>query len=174
MLLQKFRAAIALGVAATITMSCEPAGTLGGSSGRTNDYLVARQALETGNYSLAIQRYERMLSFTGEAAGRIQLEYAHSLLRAGRFDDVIEVSDGLAAAHGGALRASALAIRGTARHQRARAMMAQGQRGAAPRALLQGARADLAEFLNSHPKLDAAGSMAARAQLVDVDLRDAG
>ncbi len=174
MLLQRIRAAVAVGVVASITMSCEPAGTLGGSSGRANDYLVARQALETGNYSLAIQRYERMLSFTGEAAGRIRLEYAHSLLRAGRFDDAIEVSDELVAAHSGSLRASALAIRGTARHQRAREFMAQGQRAPEARALLQAARADLGQFLNSHPALDAAGAMAARAQLIEVDLRDAG
>lgn len=174
MLLQKFLAAIALGAGSIALMSCEPAGTLAGSSGRTNDYLVARQALETGNYTLAIQRYERLLSYTGEAAGRVQLEYAHSLLRAGRFADAISISDSLIAVHGGSLEASALAIRGTARHQQSRELMAQGRRDSELRSLLQGARADLGRFLSTHPQLDAAGAMAARAQLIDVDLREAG
>jgi len=155
-------------------MSCEPAGTLSGGSGRTNDYLVARQALETGNYDLAIRHYERLLSFTGDAAGRIQLEYAHSLLRGGRFADAIAVSDSLIAANGGSLEASALAIRGTARHQQARELIAQGKGGAELPRLLQSARADLNLFLTTYPNLDAAGAMTARVQLIDVDLREIG
>ncbi|MFN7003514.1 MAG: hypothetical protein ACK4NW_08810 [Roseinatronobacter sp.] len=171
---QKFSVAISVGLLATVLMSCEPSGTLPGGSGTANDYLVARQALETGNYTLAVQRYQRLVTQTGDAAGRLQLEFAHSLLRAGRFEDAIVAASGVISGSSGSLAASAMAVRGTARHQHARDLIAQGQRGDVPRKLLLGAQSDLAEFLRSHPQLDSAGAMAARSQMIGVDLQDAG
>lgn len=170
---RRLSAALGLMVVAWALSSCEPAGTLPGG-GRDNDYLVARQALETGNYTLAIARYERLLSQAGDSAGRLRLEYAHSLLRAGDFDKAIAVSTGLIDRHDGSLRASARAVRGTARHQIARQRIAQGQTGAETRRLLQAAQADLATFLETHPGLDAAGAMATRARLVAADLAKTG
>lgn len=174
MIARKFSVAASVCVMAVLLMSCEPAGTVSGGGGRANDYLVARQALETGNYTLAVQRYRRLVTQTGDAAGRLQLEYAHSLLRAGQFEDAIDAASGIISGSSGSLAANARAVRGTARHQHARDLLAQGQRGDAPRALLLGAQSDLAEFLRSHAQLDAAGAMAARAQMIAVDLREAG
>ncbi|WP_397543456.1 hypothetical protein [Roseovarius salis] len=158
---------------AMVLMSCEPAGTLLGG-GRADDYRVARQALETGDYSLAITRYERLLQQAGPSAGRLQLEYAHSLLRAGEYGEAISVSSELAENHSGSVRASALAVRGTARHQLARGMIASGGSGEEVRRLLETAQADLSRFLETHPKLDAAGAMAKRSQLISEDLRATG
>ncbi|MCC5963468.1 MAG: hypothetical protein JJU09_10105 [Rhodobacteraceae bacterium] len=159
---------------AMLLASCEPAGTLGGSSGSANDYLVARQALETGNYALAIRRYERLIDQAGTSAGRLQLEYAHSLLRAGQFERAIASSSELLQTSDGSVAANARAVRGTARHEAARSLIAQGQSGAEARSLLEGARSDLGAFVESHPQLDAAGAMAARLQMIASDLRGLG
>jgi len=169
------RAFRALGILAMawVLASCEPAGTLMGG-GRQNDYLVARQALETGNYTLAIERYQQLLTESGDSAGRLRLEYAHSLLRGGDFDRAISVSTTLIDRHDGSLGASARAVRGTARHQLARQRLAAGQTGAETRRLLQAAQADLATFLDTHPGLDAAGAMAKRAQIISADLQKTG
>ena len=150
--------------------SCEAAGTLAGG-GAQSDYLVARQALETGNYDLAVRRYDRLMGTLDSAsAARVQLEYAHALLRANRFDDAIAAADPLIAGQSGSIQASALAVRGTARHEAARARLAQGQADGATRALLESAREDLTRFTRQNESLDTAGSMRARLQLIDADL----
>ncbi|MCB1396390.1 MAG: hypothetical protein H6898_07015 [Rhodobacter sp.] len=154
--------------------ACEAAGTLAGG-GAQSDYLVARQALETGNYDLAIRRYSSLMTqMDATRATRLQLEYAHALLRGDRYDDAIAAADALIGAQDGAIRASALAVRGTARHEAARLRIAQGQSDAMTRALLEGARDDLAAFLAQHASLDTAGSMRARQQLVAADLQAMG
>ncbi len=154
--------------------SCEAAGTLPGGGPRS-DYSVARQALETGNYTLAIRRYENLIaSQEGRSAARLQLELAHALLRANRFDDAIVLASRLTGRQGDSIEASALAVRGTARHEAARALIERGDRGAQSRTLLEGARDDLAAFLRGHAALDAAGSMRARAQLIEADLAGLG
>ena len=164
-----FALAVLIGLA-----GCEAAGTLAGG-GTQSDYLVARQALETGNYDLAIRRYSRLIDgMDTRGAARLQLEYAHALLRGDRFQDAAGAADGLIASNEGSIRASAQAVRGTARHEAARQRLAEGQRDADTRALLTGARADLASFLASHGALDSTGSMRARAQLIAADLQDLG
>lgn len=151
--------------------SCEAAGTLPGAGPRS-DYLVARQALETGNYALAARRYEVLIGRVAPgSARRVELEYAHALLRADRHEQAIAVASGLIGAADGAIAGSALAVRGTARHEAARARIDRGDRGPETRALLVGARDDLAAFLRAHSALDAGGSMRARAELVASDLR---
>lgn len=160
--------------AAFLLASCEAAGTLPGGGPRS-DYTVARQALETGNYTLAIRRYESLIAGQeGRSAARLQLELAHALLRANRFDDAINLASRLTDRQGDSIEASALAVRGTARHEAARERMERGENGAELRALLQGARADLSAFLSDHAALDAAGSMRARVQLIDADLAGLG
>lgn len=164
---------------ALLLASCENTGGVS-SGGLRNDYLVARQALETGNYDLAIRRYRAALHRTGAADGsshggshgRLRLEYAHSLLRANRFDEAIAQADLLAGHAEGSVRSSALAVRGTARHELAR--QSGDPRGAEARDLLTGARADLAAFLQAHPGLDAAEAMQRRLDLVQADLARAG
>lgn len=160
--------------AVLLMASCEAAGTLPGGGPRS-DYSVARQALETGNYTLAIRRYESLIaSQEGRSAARLQLELAHALLRADRFDEAINLASRLTGRQGDSIEASALAVRGTARHEAARARIERGENGAELRALLQGARDDLTAFLRDHAALDAAGSMRARAQLIKADLAGLG
>lgn len=167
----------ATGLALSILMglaACEAAGTLAGG-GTQSDYLVARQALETGNYDLAIRRYSSLMDgMTPQTAARVQLEYAHALLRGDQFQAAANAADGLIASNEGSIRASALAVRGTARHEAARSRLAQGQNDATTRGLLQGARDDLASFLSQHASLDSSGSMRARAQLIAADLQSLG
>jgi len=150
--------------------SCENAGTMAGGGARS-DYLVARQALETGNYNLAVRRYEVLIGQVAPGtARRIELEYAHGLLRADRHEDAIQVASGLVGAADGSIRASALAVRGTARHEAGRLRIDRGDRGPETRALLNAAREDLTAFLRAHGSLDSAGSMRARLDLVVSDL----
>lgn len=156
--------------AATILGSCESAGTLPGGGPRS-DYLVARQALETGNYALAARRYETLVS--GQPPGtalRLELELAHALLRADRHAEAIGRAEALMGASDGSIRGSALAVRGTARHEAARARIDSGDRGPETRALLAAARTDLTDFLRAHPALDAGGAMRARVELIGADL----
>ncbi len=169
----RFSKTLCLAVVAGALMGCEPAGTLAGGGARS-DYLVARQALESGNYPLAIRRYESLMSSLGPGEStRLQLEYAHSLLRANRFDDAIQAAGLLAARNPDSIQASALAVRGTARHEAARLAIERGEQAQA-RVLLEAARADLAAFLQRHAALDAAGSMRARAELITADLNSLG
>lgn len=156
---------------AMVVGSCEYAGTLPGGGARS-DYLVARQALETGNYPLAVRRYEALVAAQpAGAARRLELELAHALLRADRHAEAIARAEALLGAGDGAIRGSALAVRGTARHEAARARIDAGDRGPETRALLSGAQADLAEFLRAYRGLDAGGAMRARAELIGADLR---
>lgn len=165
--------ALCLTVVAGSLLGCEAAGTLAGGGARS-DYLVARQALESGNYPLAIRRYETLMSRMGPGEStRLQLEYAHSLLRANRYDDAIQAAGPLAARNPDSIQASALAVRGTARHEAGRQAIERGERAQA-RVLLEAARTDLAAFLQSHASLDAAGSMRARAELITSDLGGLG
>lgn len=154
--------------------ACEAAGTLAGG-GSQSDYLVARQALETGSYDVAIRRYARIIdSVDASTSARLRLEYAHALLRGNRFDEAVDVADALVQSQDGSIRASALAVRGTARHEAARERLASGQRDGATRALLLSAQADIAAFIASGQGHDSTGSMEARAQLILSDLGAAG
>lgn len=159
-------------LAASVALSsCESTGTLSGG-GAHSDYLVARRALENGNYTVAIRHYERLLGAFGAEAGHLQLEYAHSLLRANRFDDAIRQADMLVDRQVGSLRSSALAVRGTARHEAARLAATNGTGNVT--ALLEAAEADLSAFLGAQADLDAAGAMRARLEMIRADLRLAG
>lgn len=166
------RAAV-MAAMALFLMSCEPAGTVVGGD-RADDYMVARQALETGNYSLAISRYERLLGQAGDAAGRLQLEYAHSLLRGARYEDAITVATALIDTQSGSLQGSALAVRGTAQHQIVRVKLASGENGPEQRARLLAAQSDLTSFVRNHAKLDAASAMKARLEMIAADLKEVG
>ena len=167
----------ATGLALSVLMglaACEAAGTLAGG-GSQSDYLVARQALETGNYDLAIRRYSRLIDgMDAQRAARLQLEYAHALLRGDQFQRAADAAGTLIASNHGSIRASALAVRGTARHEAARSRMAEGQRDATTRSLLDGAHEDLGSFLAQHAALDSSGSMRARVQLIAADMQSLG
>jgi len=158
-----------LAAAAMAVSSCETAGTIAGG-GAGSDYSVARQALETGNYNLAIRRYEGLITRASQAPARLQLEYAHTLLRADRFSDAIEASQVLINHPENSIRGSALAVRGTARHELARQLSTQRPQDVQIRHLYEGARDDLALFLSEHSSFDSGGSMRARNSLILSDL----
>ncbi len=161
-------------VALLALAACEAAGSLAGGGARS-DYLVARQALETGNYDLAIRRYAQLVdSVEATSSARLRLEYAHALLRGNRFDEAAAMADPLARRNDGAIAASALAVRGTARHEAARLRLDAGQRDETTRSLLLAAQADITASLQHNPALDSTGSMRARAQLISADLGTAG
>ena len=169
--MRRLAAGSAMLAAAVLMASCESAGTIPGG-GAGSDYRVARQALETGNYNLAIRRYEALISRAAPGtARRLELEHAHSLLRADRHADAITAASGLIGAADGSIRGSALAVRGTARHEAARLRIDRGDRGSETRALLTAAQEDLRGFLGQHAELDAAGTMRARSELIAADLR---
>ncbi|MCA0203886.1 MAG: hypothetical protein LCH92_06055 [Proteobacteria bacterium] len=169
-----FRGGVAALCVATALASCENAGTLAGG-GAESDYLVARQALETGNYDIAIRTYGRLMGrVDASAAARLQLEYAHALLRGNRFDEAVAATDPLIARHEGAIRLSALAVRGTARHEEARRQIDGGRGTAATRTLLMAAQADLTATLQAPEPLDSTGSMRARLDLIAADLARLG
>ncbi len=154
----------------TLLTSCEAAGTLAGGGGGS-DYMAARQALETGNYDLAIRRYGQLMQGRDAAsASRLQLEYAHALLRANQHAQAITAAEALIGSRDGSIRASALAVRGTARHEAARDRLARNLADADTRALLTGAAEDLTTFLAGHSALDSGGAMRARQQLIASDL----
>lgn len=154
--------------------ACENAGSLAGG-GAESEYLVARQALETGNYDTAIRTYGRLLQrVDASTAARLQLEYAHALLRGGRYDEAVAASDMLITRQTGAIRLSALAVRGTARHEAARQRLDAGQRDAMTRGLLSDAQADLRATQEGPEPLDSTGSMRARLDLIAADMARLG
>ena len=154
--------------------SCENAGTLAGG-GAESDYLVARQALESGNYDIAIRTYGRLMGrVDASAASRLQLDYAHALLRGNRFDEAVAATDPLIARQEGAIRLSAMAVRGTARHEEARRQIDAGRGTPATRALLMAAQSDLTATLQAPEPLDATGAMRARLDLIAADLARLG
>lgn len=156
-----------------ILAACENPGGLA-SGGFRSDYMVARQALETGNYDLAIRRYQSLMRGAGPLEPRLRLEYAHSLLRANRFDDAAREAGALVDLRAGAVSGAAMAVRGTARHEAARARLGSGQRDAPTIALLYQAVDDLETFVRQHPELDADAMMAARAREAASELRALG
>lgn len=160
--------------AVLVLASCEAAGTLVGGGWRS-DYLVARQALENGNYDLAARRYGRLMQgHNSSSASQLQLEYAHALLRAGRNAEAVEAANPLVDGPDNAIRASALAVRGTAMHEAARDRLARGLADDTAQRLLVAAQADLTIFLTHHSALDTAGSMHARSQIISAQLARLG
>lgn len=124
-------------------------------------YSVARNALEAGQYDRARRGYQQLLVDAGPLAARLQLEHAHTELRAGNFADAAQIAQGVAQSQTGDARGAALSVQGTAQHELALEQLAAGDTPAA-RASLQAAGAALQEVLKLSPDLDPLGSMAGR------------
>lgn len=134
------------------------------------DYMAARQALESGNYGDAAQRYEALLDSGSPVDDRLRLEYAHTLLRADRFGEAAEVAETLQGSGSATIRAQARAVRGTARHEAAATRRADGADTAELVALLEAAQSDIRAFLSDHRELDADNAMQSRAASIDAEL----
>lgn len=159
---------LALGLTA-----CEPGVTSTGNDFQRK-YSSARKSLEEGNYENAIRGYEALLPGAGPLQPRLRLEYAHALLRAGRFDEAAQVADALARMSSGSARAAALAVQGTAQHESAVAEMRNGTAGAATITRLRAADAALQEMLSIDANLDPLGTMASRRTEIAQDLKRLG
>lgn len=140
------------------------------SSGFRKDYVVARSALEEGEYSQANRQYARLMSSAGPFLPRIQLEYAHSLLRAGNYAQAAQMAEAMSMASDGAGSAAALAVAATARHELGLEALAEGKTQAGKMHLEQ-AQASMAQVLATHPELDPLGSLAGRQASIAVRLR---
>lgn len=142
----------------------------GNASGFRKNYFAARSALEDGRYDKANRQYQMLMSSAGPFLPRVQLEYAHSLLRAGEFARAAEVAEAMALREDGAAAATALAVAATARHELGLAALAQGDT-AAGRAQLERASTAMTEVLDGHPELDPLGALAGRQASIAVRLR---
>ncbi|OWU81680.1 hypothetical protein ATO6_23650 [Oceanicola sp. 22II-s10i] len=131
---------------------------------------MARNALEEGHFARANTSYARLLPQAGPLGGRIRLEYAHSLLRAGDFDAAAKQASTVAAAESGPVRGAARAVEGTAHHEIGLALLAKGDR-AGGKARLTAAQAALAEALSDNPEGDPLGSLAGRKASIDARLK---
>lgn len=133
-------------------------------------YQVARNALEEGSYARAGRNYKALLAQAGPLEPRVRLEYAHSLLRNDQFEAAAAEAGKVANSQTGNARLAALAVRGTADHELARAAIANGQRDAAVRARLQAAASALDAVLKHAKTFDPVGSLATRRKQIAADL----
>lgn len=164
-----FAKAALAGLALLMLSSC--GGSPQGPRSFQNQYAVARNALESGDYALAKRSYAKLLQAPGPLAARLQLEYAHAELRSGDFQAAARTAARLAQGQTGIARGAALAVQGTAQHEQGLALLAQGQ-AEAGRQQLEAARSALAEVLKAHSALDPLGSMAGRHASIEARLKN--
>lgn len=119
-----------------------------------SQYAVARNALEGGQYDRARRSYQKLLQQAGPLAPRLQLEYAHTELRAGNYEQAAQIASSLA-------RSAALAVQGTAQHELGLQQLSEGNTVAGQQNLTAANNA-LQEVLKSNPDLDPLGAMAGR------------
>ena len=165
--------ALALALTVLLGLSgCED-GSGAGSSSFRKDYTTARSALESGQYDKANRIYARMLPAAGPLQSRIQLEYAHSLLRSGSYGAAIQQAQALSQAQSGTARSAALAVLGTAHHELGLTALTT-QDAATGRQHLAAAQSAISEVLNSDPELDPLGALAGRQASIKVQLKSLG
>ena len=161
--------AVFVGLSTVLLMSCtETAGI--SQRGFEAQYNTARAALEKGDYSKAGKLYARMLPDAGPLNDRIQLEYAHTMLRSGQYDKAAQIAGGLANNGDGDARAAALSVKGTADHEVGMKLLQDGDR-ANGAARLKAAQQALEEVLKAHPDFDPVGSLAGRQASISVQLK---
>ncbi|SLN47088.1 hypothetical protein ROG8370_02045 [Roseovarius gaetbuli] len=153
--------------------ACEPSAISEGNNFQRK-YSTARKALEAGNYDTAINSYALLIPQSGPLEPRLRLEYAHALLRAGRYDEAGQVSDALASTRKGSDRAAALAVSGAAKHESALAEITAGTAGPQTVAKLRAADAALKEMMALDGDLDPLGAMASRHRDIKVELKQLG
>ncbi|MGJ8615515.1 MAG: tetratricopeptide repeat protein [Sulfitobacter sp.] len=161
--------AVFVGLSTVLLMSCtETAGI--GQRGFESQYNTARAALEKGDYAKAGKMYARMLPESGPLNDRIQLEYAHTMLRSGQYDKAVQIANGLANNGNADARAAALSVKGTADHEIGMKLL-QGGDQANGAARLKAAQQALEEVLKAHPDFDPVGSLAGRQASIAVQLK---
>lgn len=126
-------------------------------------YLASRAALEAGDHERASAGYARLLGSSGPLEPQIRLEYAHALLRGGDVNAAAQEAQKVADMTSSAeMRASALAVLGTAQHEAAISVFeTDGDRNLALSLLASADRA-LSEALRGDPLLDPNGRLSER------------
>jgi thioredoxin-like negative regulator of GroEL len=160
---------VMLGVALLLPTACQNVQPSKNATFKSK-YLVARGALEEGNYSRASHTYQALLTQAGPLASRMRLEYAHSLIRDNRFEDASREARTISENQTGDARIAALTVQATADHELARAAMARGERDKAVRNRLQSASKSLDEVLKKGKAFDPLGSMAERRRIIKKEL----
>lgn len=135
-----------------------------------HQYSAARRALENENYEKANRIYEQLLPRAGPLTPRIQLEYSHSLLRAGNYDMAAETAKQLADNQPGEARGAALAVLGTAEHELAIIALQNGMPDSAKQYFLA-AQSAMQEVLRTYPTLDPLGVLAGRLTSVQAQIK---
>lgn len=144
-------------------------GGIDGSSFQSQ-YVVARNALEAGQYDKAKRSYARLMQRAGPLLPRLQLEYAHSELRSGGYEQAAQIAGALAQGSQGNERGAALSVLGTAQHEIGLALLQKGEIDAGKQQL-EAARTSLAEVIKKYPDLDPLGSMSGRKASIDARLK---
>lgn len=160
---------LAIGVISMLPLAaCDTIADRG--DGFARDYALARGALEQGRYDQANRQFAALVDSAGPYRPRVQLEYAHSLLRAGDMAAAAQVAEALAASETGPANGAALAVAGTARHEMALDALDRGDKGAG-RQELERALAAMQRVLDDHPDLDPLGALAGRQASIAVRLK---
>lgn len=142
----------------------------GSQNGFQKQYVVARDALENGQYARASRAYGQLMKKAGPLRPRLQLEYAHSELRAGNYAEAARLASDLAQNQKGQDRAAALSVQGTAQHELGLTMLQKGD-AESGKTLLRAADKALSEVVKSHPDLDPLGSLAGRRAALQARLK---
>lgn len=161
--------AVFVGLSTCVLLSCaQTAGT--GQQDFEKQYNTARSALEKGNFAAAGKMYARMLPTAGPLNDRIELEYAHAMLRAGEFDQAAQMAARIAADAGSDGRAAALSVKGTADHEMGLRLLRDGDRSNGT-VRLKAAQKSIEEVLKAHPDFDPLGALAGRQASIAVRLK---
>ena len=161
----------ALGLIVLFTGACQmDATSLTARAGFKANYLVARVALEKGQYVRAERGYASLLKRAGPLEPRLRLEYAHALLRGGKYAKASDEARIVAAQLEGRGRSAALAVQATADQEIARAAIDKGITDTDAIERLVAAKAGFDELLKNHPDMDPLGAMALRRKAIDVEL----
>jgi len=140
------------------------------NSGFKDNYSVARTALEKGQFEKAERSYKDLMLKSGPLEPRVRLEYAHVLLRSGKFEAASGEARVAASMLKGRGRSAALAVQATADQELARIAINAGATNAGAVQRLVAARDGFDEVLKKHPDLDPLGSLALRRKTLDVEL----
>jgi len=156
------------------TASCQnstsPLNGFASRAGFKANYLVARAALEGGQYAKASRSYASLLKRAGPLEPRIRLEYAHALLREGKYEDASSEARVVVSQLTGRGRSAALAVQATADQEIARQAINDSRVDADAVQRLVAARDAFDELLKNHPELDPLGAMKLRRRTIDVEM----
>ena len=165
-------AAVTLLSGSALLMGCQVDSPLqvAGKAGFKANYLVARTALEKGQFGKAERGYANLLKQAGPLEARIRLEYAHALLRGGKWEEASGEARLVASLLTGRGRSAALSVQATADQEFARRAINKGIVDSNAIQRLISARDGFDEVLKNHPDMDPLGALALRRKAIDVEL----